>query len=171
MPFSRPIRSVTNCPSTTSDGRCGSDWASAEVSALAYSTDRAGCVSHPTPTRRCTQVGQIVGFRVGGDRTHSDSGGLNRSPLRNCSANYITNLFRRVRGGFRVGNFYSAKKIFCRIPPRRRSFQLGPTRTQADSIGVRRGIVPPIILPKPLQFIMIYQGRYTVRNFDKSIST
>ena len=58
-----------------------------------------------------------------------------------------TNLVRRVRGGFRVGNFYSAKKIFCRIPPRRRSDLLGPTRTQADSIGVRRGIVPPLILP------------------------
>ena len=27
------------------------------VSALAYSTDRAGCVSHPTPTRRCTHDG------------------------------------------------------------------------------------------------------------------
>ena len=27
------------------------------MSALAYSTDRAGCVSHPTPTRRCTHVG------------------------------------------------------------------------------------------------------------------
>ena len=26
------------------------------MSALAYSTDRAGCVSHPTPTRRCTHV-------------------------------------------------------------------------------------------------------------------
>ena len=58
-----------------------------------------------------------------------------------------TYLVRRVRGGFRVGNFYSAKKNFCRIPPRRRSDILGPTRTQADSIGVRRGIVPPFILP------------------------
>ena len=28
------------------------------MSALAYSTDRAGCVSHPTPTRRCTHVGR-----------------------------------------------------------------------------------------------------------------
>ena len=27
MPFSRPIRSVTNWPSTTTDGSCGSDWA------------------------------------------------------------------------------------------------------------------------------------------------
>ena len=58
-----------------------------------------------------------------------------------------TNLFRRVRGGVRVGNFYSAKKIFCRIPPRRRSDPLGLSRTFSDSIGVRRGIVPPIILP------------------------
>ena len=58
-----------------------------------------------------------------------------------------TYLVRRVRGGFRVGNFYSAKKFFCRIPPRRRSDPFGPTRTQADSIGVRRGIVPPLILP------------------------
>ena len=56
-----------------------------------------------------------------------------------------TNLFRRVRGGFRVGNFYSAKKIFCRIPPRRRSDPLGLSRIFSDSIGVRRGIVPPII--------------------------
>ena len=30
------------------------------MSALAYSTDRAGCVSHPTPTRRCTHVGQEI---------------------------------------------------------------------------------------------------------------
>ena len=30
------------------------------MSALAYSTDRAGCVSHPTPTRRCTHVGHIA---------------------------------------------------------------------------------------------------------------
>ena len=30
------------------------------------------------------------GFRVGGNRTHSDSGGLNRSPPRNCSATRIT---------------------------------------------------------------------------------
>ena len=29
------------------------------MSALAYSADRAGCVSHPTPTRRCTHVGPI----------------------------------------------------------------------------------------------------------------
>ena len=58
-----------------------------------------------------------------------------------------TNLVRRVRGGFRVGNFYSAKNKNCRIPRRRRSDPLGPTRTQADSIGVRRGIVPPTILP------------------------
>ena len=89
-----------------------------------------------------------------------------------------TNLVRRVRGGFRVGNFYSAltddirlpfslgekrklraargsgitatnsaKNENCRIPRRRRSDPLGPTRTQADSIGVRRGIVPPTILP------------------------
>ena len=39
---------------------------------------------------------KIVGFRVGGDRTHSDSGGLNRSPPRNCSANYITEFLRRL---------------------------------------------------------------------------
>ena len=58
-----------------------------------------------------------------------------------------TNSFHRVRGGFRVGNFYSAKKIFCRIPPRRRSDPLGLSRTFSDSIGVRRGIVPPTILP------------------------
>ena len=32
------------------------------VSALAYSTDRAGCVSHPTPTRRCTHVGRPPAF-------------------------------------------------------------------------------------------------------------
>ena len=49
-----------------------------------------------------------------------------------------TNLVRRVRGGFRVGNFYSAKNKNCRIPRRRQSDPLGPTRTQADSIGVRR---------------------------------
>ena len=53
------------------------------------------------------------------------------------------NLVRRVRGGFRVGNFYSAKNKICRIPRRRQSDPLAPIRTQADSIGVRRGIVPP----------------------------
>ena len=35
------------------------------MSALAYSTDRAGCVSHPTPTRRCTHVGLADGFTAG----------------------------------------------------------------------------------------------------------
>ena len=57
------------------------------------------------------------------------------------------NLVRRVRGGFRVGNFYSAKNKICRIPRRRQSDPLAPIRTQADSIGVRRGIVPPPRLP------------------------
>ena len=59
MPFSRPICSVTNCPSTTFDVVLGQMWFGLDfrwVSALAYSTDRAGCVSHPTPTRRCTHV-------------------------------------------------------------------------------------------------------------------
>ena len=42
------------------------------MSALAYSTDRAGCVSHPTPTRRCTHVGLLFHsimllLRYGGD--------------------------------------------------------------------------------------------------------
>ena len=60
------------------------------------------------------------------------------------------NLVRRVRGGFRVGNFYSAKNKICRIPRRRQSDPLAPIRTQADSIGVRRGIVPPPRLPKKL---------------------
>ena len=32
------------------------------MSALAYSTDRAGCVSHLTPTRRCTHVGLMKTF-------------------------------------------------------------------------------------------------------------
>ena len=41
------------------------------VSALAYSTDRAGCVSHPTPTRRCIHVGPgnhvlVVLLRISG---------------------------------------------------------------------------------------------------------
>ena len=58
------------------------------------------------------------------------------------------NLVRRVRGGFRVGNFYSAKNKICRIPRRRQSDPLAPIRTQADSIGVRRGIVPPPRLPR-----------------------
>ena len=58
------------------------------------------------------------------------------------------NLVRRVRGGFRVGNFYSAKNKICRIPRRRQSDPLAPIRTQADSIGVRRGIVPPPRLPQ-----------------------
>ena len=57
------------------------------------------------------------------------------------------NLVRRVRGGFRVGNFYSAKNKICRIPRRRQSDPLAPIQTQADSIGVRRGIVPPPRLP------------------------
>ena len=61
-----------------------------------------------------------------------------------------TNLVCRVRSGFRVGNFYSAKNKNCRIPGRRRSDPLGPTWTQAHSIGVRGGIVPPLILPKSL---------------------
>ena len=30
---------------------------------------------------------------IGSNRNHSDSGGLNRSPPRNCSANYITGSF------------------------------------------------------------------------------
>ena len=58
-----------------------------------------------------------------------------------------TNLVCRVRSGFRVGNFYSAKKFFWWIPRRRQSDPIGPTRTQADSVGVRHGIVPPPRLP------------------------
>ena len=66
------------------------------------------------------------------------------------------NLVRRVRGGFRVGNFYSAKNKICRIPRRRQSDPLAPIRTQADSIGVRRGIVPPPRLPTcPLNLFLI----------------
>ena len=62
------------------------------------------------------------------------------------------NLVRQVRGGFRVGNFYSAKNKICRIPRRRQSDLLAPIpRTQADSIGVRRGIVPPPRLPVDFQ--------------------
>ena len=57
------------------------------------------------------------------------------------------NLVRRVCGGVRGGNFYSAKNKICRIPRRRQSDPLAPIRTQADSIGVRRGIVPPPRLP------------------------
>ena len=57
------------------------------------------------------------------------------------------NLVRRVRGGVRGGNFYSAKNKICRIPRRRQSDPLAPIRTQADSIGVRSGIVPPPRLP------------------------
>ena len=57
------------------------------------------------------------------------------------------NLVCRVRGVFRVGNFYPAKNFFWRIPRRRQSDPPGPTRTQADSIGVRRGIVPQPRLP------------------------
>ena len=45
-------------------------------------------------------------------------------------------------------NFYSAKNKICRIPRRRQSHPLAPTRTQVDSIGVRRGIVPPPRLPQ-----------------------
>ena len=44
-----------------------------------------------------------------------------------------TNFVRRVCGGFRVGNFYSAKKFFWRIPRRRQSDPIGPTRTQSES--------------------------------------
>ena len=38
-------------------------------------------------------------------------------------------------------------KMFLADPRRRQSDPLGPTRTQTDLIGVRRGIVPPPRLP------------------------
>ena len=53
-----------------------------------------------------------------------------------------TYLVRRVRGGFRVGNFYSAKKIFGnshggtippRTPPGSAWVRAGPRRTPAES--------------------------------------
>ena len=52
------------------------------MSALAYSTDRAGCVSHPTPTRRCTHVGRSwphfvglmrLGYMLGGRPSAEDT--------------------------------------------------------------------------------------------------
>ena len=42
-----------------------------------------------------------------------------------------TNLFRRVRGGFRVGNFYSAKNFFV-------GFRLGGDRTHSDFLRLSR---------------------------------
>ena len=56
----------------------------------------------------------------------------------------------RIRPGPRrtaSEQIYSAKKFFWRIPRRRQLDPIGPTRTQADSIGVCRGIVPPPRLP------------------------
>ena len=50
MPFSRPIRSVTNCPSTTSDGRCGSDWTSA--GRVRWPTAQKELAAFPTQHRR-----------------------------------------------------------------------------------------------------------------------
>ena len=50
MPFSRPIRSVTNCPSTTSDGRCGSDWTSA--GRVRWPTAQTKLAAFPTQHRR-----------------------------------------------------------------------------------------------------------------------
>ena len=50
MPFSRPIRSVTNCPSTTSDGRCGSDWTSA--GRVRWPTAQTELAAFPTQHRR-----------------------------------------------------------------------------------------------------------------------
>ena len=71
------------------------------------------------------------------------------------------NLVCRVRGGFRIGNFHSAKNKICRIPRRRQSDPLAPTRTQADSIGVRRGIVPPPRLPNVETLLLImYTGSH-----------
>ena len=50
MPFSRPIRSVTNCPSTTSDERCGSDWTSA--GRVRWPTAQTELAAFPTQHRR-----------------------------------------------------------------------------------------------------------------------
>ena len=56
----RPIRSVTNCPSTTSDGRCGSDWTSAGW--VRWPTAQTELAAFPTQHRRggALMLGMVI---------------------------------------------------------------------------------------------------------------
>ena len=78
---------------------------------------------------------------IGSDRTHSDSGGLNRSPPRNCSANYIT---RESTTG---------KVREC--PPR--TFAEFRFRGTIPRLTLPRGLIPPTLnfrglIPPTLNF-------------------
>ena len=83
MPFSRPIRSVTNCPSTTSDGRCGSDWTS--TGRVHWPTAQTELAAFPTQHRRggALMMGLLArrkNFRRGFARIRADTRGLRPVP-------------------------------------------------------------------------------------------